>query len=852
MSTRFLTCLAAAALACAAADRDAAAWPAITREARPWSYWWWMGSAVDAPNLTRELERYRAAGWGGVHIIPIYGARGYEARYLEYLSPAWMAMLAHTIREAERLDMGVDMTLGTGWCFGGPNIGPEHANLVVVPRRTREGGYEIGVRQTMRVKRAAPGGEGWMLNPLYGAAIRAYLPRFTAAFAAYAGPRPRAFYHDSFEYNANWSPDLPAEFERRRGYRLQDEYPALFGSGPADRVSRVKSDYRETLSDLLAEYFTPAWTGWAHQHGARARNQAHGSPANLLDLYAQADIPETEMFREDRSTLIAKLASSAAHIMGRKLLAAESGTWLAEHFQETFADLKDLLTQLLLAGVNHVFYHGTCYSPDDAPWPGWLFYASTQMNPRNPIWRDAPAFNEWLARSQAMLQAGAADPDFLLYWPVYDVWQQPEGLEMKFTVHSRAWLDEQPFGRFARELYGRGWSFDFVSDRLLAQVSAAADGALRTPGARYAAILIPACQRMPVETMARLLSLADSGATVVFDSALPEDVPGLGHLESRRAALRKLTGSLAFRDTPAGGVRMAPRGAGRVLLGPAEAALAYAGLRRETLTGHPGLEFLRRARGKTREYFLANRGRQTVDGWTPLARGGRQAILMDPLTGETGEAALRRRADGGAEVYVRLEPGESVFVRLRPDRAPGVPPWRYRRPGVREVRLRGTWQVEFVAGGPELPPSARLADPAFWTEFAGEAGQRFGGTARYTIEFDAPPGEWFLDLGTVRESARVRLNGRELGTLFAPPYRRYAGRLEPKANRLEIEVTGLAANRIRDLDRRKVVWRVFHDINLVNQRYQPFDASGWPVRESGLAGPVRLREAVAVQPGRVR
>jgi hypothetical protein len=238
-----------------------------------------------------------------------------------------------------------------------------------------------------------------------------------------------------------------------------------------------------------------------------------------------------------------------------------------------------------------------------------------------------------------MLQAGAADPDFLLYWPVYDVWQQPEGLEMKFTVHSRAWLDEQPFGRFARELYGRGWSFDFVSDRLLAQVSAAADGALCTPGARYAAILIPACQRMPVETMARLLSLADSGATVVFDSALPEDVPGLGHLESRRAALRKLTGSLAFRDTPAGGVRVAPRGAGRILLGPAEAALAHAGLRRETLTGHPGLEFLRRVQGDARAYFLANRGRHTVDGWTPLARSGRQAILMDPLTGETGEAA---------------------------------------------------------------------------------------------------------------------------------------------------------------------------------------------------------------------
>ena len=83
-----------------AASEDALTWPVITREQRPWAYWWWMGSAVDKANLTRELTRYRDAGYGGVHIIPIYGAKGWESNYISYLSPRWMEMLRHTVSEA--------------------------------------------------------------------------------------------------------------------------------------------------------------------------------------------------------------------------------------------------------------------------------------------------------------------------------------------------------------------------------------------------------------------------------------------------------------------------------------------------------------------------------------------------------------------------------------------------------------------------------------------------------------------------------------------------------------------------------------------------------------------------------
>jgi hypothetical protein len=290
---------------------------------------------VDKENLARELRRYREGGLGGVHVVPIYGAKGAESRFLEYLGPQWMAMLDFTVREAERLDMGVDMTTGTGWCFGGPNVPKEHAGLGVVLKSVQAGAVVTleTPSQAVPVKRAAPGGAGWMINPAYPEAMRHYLERFTAAFDDYRGAKPRSMYHDSYEYRTRWAPDLPAQFEKRRGYRLQDRLHELTPAKDSDTAARIQCDYRETVSDTMIEEVFPQWTGWCRQRRFGTRMQAHGAPANLLDLYALADVPETEMFGRgrrdplvsrfderfgegDRDPLICKFASSAAHVAG--------------------------------------------------------------------------------------------------------------------------------------------------------------------------------------------------------------------------------------------------------------------------------------------------------------------------------------------------------------------------------------------------------------------------------------------------------------------------------------------------------------------------------------------------------
>ncbi|TAL06107.1 MAG: glycoside hydrolase [Verrucomicrobia bacterium] len=899
-------------------------WPAESRETRPWAYWWWMGSAVDSTNIIRELTRYRDAGMGGVHIIPIYGAVGWEDKYIPYLSPKWMEMLDVTVTQARNLGLDVDMTTGTGWCFGGPRVTDDEANASLVCKifNVTTGGkleekfnrtntqalvafgadgkhvdltkkispdgsvnwlpasgpwkvYAVSQKPSgQKVKRPALGGEGHMLNLFYGEAMKDYLKWFDDAFKNYQGPKPRAQYHDSYEYKSDWSPDFFAQFEKRRGYRLQDELPALVGdersrrreeadstnaapvrlvtsSATDDRAARVKCDYRETASDLMAEVTLPMWAAWSKKNGFLTRNEAHGSPGNWLDLYAVADMPETEMFYKDRNKLISKFASSAAHVAGKQRVTCETGTWLNEHFTETLADMKYLQDDLFLSGVNHIFYHGTCYSPDEAGWPGWHFYASYEMNPRNSVWRDVPALNAYASRCQAVLQAGQPDNDILLYWPVHDFWHDASGSTRNLTVHARDWFEDQPIGHTAAKLWARGYSFDYVSDRQLAGAQFTKAG-VKVAGGTYRTIVVPPCEHIPVETFRRLLALAKSGATVIFADKLPSDVPGLGKLEQRRTELRKLKSGLGApmpAVTNADSCANYKLGRGWVSEGDVEVALTRAGVKREAMFDRPGLMCIRRAVEGGNFYFIANRGETTIDDWIPLARPATSVVIDDALAGKSGVGDLKGDATN-AQVYLQLQPGQSVILRTFADRDIDGPWWSYWRTAQSD-EITTAWRVEFISGGPVLPTEFQINKPDSWTSFPNEEAKNFAGTARYSTTFNAPEKtspQWLLDLGKVCQSARVKLNGQDLGTLITPPFTVVVKNLKPKGNLLEVEVTNVSANRIRDLDRRGVKWKNYHDINFVNLNYRPFDASNWPLTDSGLLGPVTLTALVPRSP----
>ncbi|MBN2377122.1 MAG: hypothetical protein JXD22_12015 [Sedimentisphaerales bacterium] len=823
------------------AQADKGSWPfEITVLHRPGVYWWCPGSAWDAESIDWNLENLKAGGIGTAHIIPIYGAKGCEERYITYLSEKWIESLQYILKKAESLGMQIDMTTGTGWCFGGPDLAQEHKDTIA---RMDEKTGKLSFSARRMVKRAAPGGSGNMLNPFSQGAITAYLERFDKALEGLEH-LPRAQYHDSFEYMGNWCSEMPVEFAKRRGYDLNDHLQSLFGKDEdKDRSSRVKYDYRLTAAELHRE-FIETWSDWARSRGMLTRNQAHGSPANLLDVYAAADIPETEMFgspefaipgfrydeqftrTSDCDPRICRMASSAAHVghqPGKQLVSSESCTWMREHWHGNLGQMKLEMDLFFLSGVNHVFYHGSCYSSKDAPWPGWFFYASTKADWRNSIWRDMPFLNDYIARCQSVLQAGEPANDVLLYWPIHDLWMDSEGLLKNLIVHQNDWINDQRIGELANLLDSKGYAFDFVSDRMLAKLRYQ-KGELQSPGGTYKVILVPQCTYMPAATLKRLGGLADQGAEIIFEEKLPADVPGYGNLAQRRELLSAEKEHL---DKV-------------VIAEDALVALSGAGVKREKLTDH-GLRYIRRRIKDSYWYFVANHTGVDFNGWLELAVPFASVILHDPMTGDSYSLPTKAK-EQSCQLYIDIAAGESFILQAAQFPIKAKP-----RPLIKTAEKafvpEGRWKVEFIEGGPELPKAYSTESLCCWTNAPDEKAKVFAGTARYSLTFNLPQyagaDEYMLDLGEVCESARVWINGNKAANLFALPMRAFVGEyLKKGVNTIEIEVTNLSANRIRDLEIRKVNWKIMHDANIVTPAYKTFDGSKWPIQPSGLLGPV--------------
>jgi len=966
-------------------------WPEITAETKPWTRWWWHGSSVTKPDLTAELEAYSKAGMGGTEITPTFGARGYEETYIRYLTPEWTGMLIHTLKESQRLGLGVDMATGTGWNFGGPTVGYQDAPQHMVYKRymLKDGEslnepvrciqrpfarfvlnqvYRVGGSYTLpgeeptayggdppvtvlvkapdvseikepigdnpnlqelaidqinfkkdlplvvlmaysdkgeiidltgqldgernlnwtapsgewklvalfqgwtgkMVERAAPGGEGFMINHFSKEALTNYLYHFDTAFAGKDISYLRAYFNDSYEvddakYYCDWGPGFLDEFRSRRGYDLKDFLPALFGDDEQEISIRVLTDYRETINDLIREYYTNEWREWAARQGKVIRNQAHGSPGNLLDLYAASDIPETE----GKDLFRMKFASSAANVTGKKLVSSESATFLNENFTSTLLDLKKNLDRFFTAGVNHVFYHGTAFTPVDESWPGWFFYVAIHLTPRNPIWQDLPAINHYAARIQSFMQSGNPDNDILVYFPVYDRYAEQnvgwvrdvdgdgpsQRMIERFNVDNPRW-EKSNVKHVIEELQNNGYAYDLISDMQLQNVKTTPRG-LRVGGNKYRAILVPECTFMPLETFEKLISLAKNGAAILFHHELPGTVPGLHDFEKREAKLNELKEGLTFSGQN-DGTEIAEVRKGLIVKGDhLDDLLSLSEIRKETMV-EKGLQFNRRHDNEGTFYFILNDHSTSFSDWIPVAASGSSAVIYNPMNDKFGRTGFKSNGNN-PQVYLQLDPYESCILKIYNREIDSLPDYEYYSPADNPIVLNGQWKISFIKGGPSLPPTVETEILQSWTGFDAKGVREFSGTASYTTTFKVPPVEnasgYLLSLGRVHESARVILNGKQLGILTGPEYRIYINNTDlEESNSLEIQVTNLAANRIADLDRRGVFWKKFYNNNLRPLRAENrgpdgmFTAAHWEPFESGLVGPVTLAPVKTFMP----
>ena len=894
-------------------------WPDVTSESKPWTRWWWLGSAVDKDNLTYNISALGKAGLGGVEITPIYGVKGNDANNISYLTPRWIEMLAHTETEARNSGMKVDMNTGTGWPFGGPEVTVEDAaTKAIFQEYPAKGGENVTLKITVdearqkkaaylsrlmaysdkgkkldltnlvskdgdfswkapkgewklialfvgktfqEVKRSAPGGHGYVMDHFSKSAVRNYLNKYDKAFARENTPFPSSFFNDSYEvYNADWTPALLEEFEKRRGYKLENYLRELLAKGKTDISCRVVSDYRETLGEMLLTDFTEQWTSWAHSHGATTRNQAHGSPANIIDLYAAVDIPECEIFgitdfdipglRKDEMRKIndgdpvtLKMASSAAHITGKKFTSSETFTWLTEHFRTSLSQCKTEIDQVFTSGVNHVFFHGTPYSPKEAPWPGWLFYASVNMSPTNSIWKDAPAFYSYITRVQSFLQYGEPDNDLLVYFPVYDIWyEQQSNYYFAFGIHGlRGRLPK--FYKTVEKIRESGRDVDYISDKYI--MSATVENGLikTTGGATYKALVLPATRFMPPETLEKLSQLAREGAKIIFTEHYPENVPGLKDYRKRENRMKKMINTLPEANFAQSEV--SKWGNGNIITGKDfNEILTMSGIYSESFSQSFKGQYIRRKNETGYHYFFTLLTNNPVKNWVPLAVHAQSALFFDPMTGTSGKAKIRT-ANNTTEVYMELEPGQSIILKTFTDKNVEAENWHYFTPDGQKMILSDNWEITFKESEPAIPGVFKTGKLISWTELANENATKNRGTARYSTRFtwnDLSADEYRLSLGDVRESARVYLNGNEVATLFAVPFRTNIGKyLKQGENLLEVEVTNLPANSISDYDRRGVEWRIFNEINFVDLNYKKTLYDNWETAPSGLLGPVTIQ-----------
>ena len=880
LSTLILACLSVAA--------NAQQWPEVKQEAKAGARWWWLGSAVDKKNLRWTMQEYAKHGIGALEITPIYGVQGNDANNIPYLSDRWMEMLREVQKNGQEFGIEVDMATGTGWPFGGPWVPLEESackavfvdttfigkaiqdlNLSVAEKETpycklnkvmaywRGEPYDITayvhnsqltwspaeqlkaqINATtnktnktalklklkemesahwlvvavycrygvMKVKRAAPGGMGLVIDHFDKKAVGNYLQHIEDAFERTQTPYPHTFFNDSYEVEAaTWTPTLFEEFEKRRGYKLEHYLRQLLNGD-----TKILSDYRETLGDLLLENFTNQWTAWAHKHGAITRNQAHGSPANLIDCYAAVDIPEIEGFglsefgikglrqdpgktrKNDSDFSMLKYAPSAAHICGKPYTSSETFTWLTEHFRTSLSQLKPDIDLMFCAGVNHMFFHGTCYPPKNDPWPGWKFYASIDMSPTNSIWRDAPYFMQYVERCQSFLQMGQPDNDFLVYLPVRDMWQKnPQKLLMQFSIHAMGKLAPE-FIQSILDIDRAGFDCDYISERLLMDVTFK-DGMLETAaGARYKGLVIPGSGNMPENVKAHIEALKAQGAHIIYGT---------------------------------------------------RAADLMAAAKPEAIKTACGLKAIRRKNATGYHYFMANLSPNDVHACLPLAIDFKDAAWFNPLNGEIIPACI-----SGDSIAISLRSGESMILQTYDEPLSHVEEaccLQTTETADNSMALNGPWTLSFTEEAPKVSKTFNLSSPQTWETLDDDSVKVTMGTGIYTTHIKLTKkeltGRWQIDLGDVRESARVYINGQFIGCAWSVPFvLDCKNTLKAGNNEIRIEVTNLPANRIADYDRRGIKWRKMEEINVVDINYKRTTYDSWEPVPSGLNSEVRL------------
>lgn len=849
-------------------------------DAKPMMRWWWFGPAVTPEEIRREIDQMHAGGIGGFELASVYPlavddpAKG--IKNLRYTSPEMVDMLRVAQQHGRELGMRVDLTLGSGWPFGGPHIPLELAagrlKLVAIrkglppPRLgpgegviavfTAEGtpdvwsassalrcGYKesfdttslqipnggerapvllyfIASHTKQMVKRAAMGGEGYVLDHMSRAAIDTHNREVSdKLLQGFAGAPPYAVFSDSLEvYGSDWTTTLPEEFKKRRGYDLIPHLPELWQGG-TPQAEAIRHDWGVTLSDLVRENYLKPMADFAAAHATKFRSQTYGEPAATLSdeqapQLAEGEGPQWNQFSFTR------WASSANHIFGRNVTSAETWTWLhSPAFRATPLDMKVEADRMFLEGVNQIIGHGWPYSPPTAQEPGYSLYAAAVFNAHNPWWPAMSAIMKYLQRVSWLLRQGEPANDVAILLPEDDA----QAAFVPGHVSVTEEMKKRITPALMRTILSSGHNVDYVDGPALEQHTL-----------HSKVLIVPPTMRMRLKTAQALETYTKQGGKLVFLGTLPSLAPGLQDAN----------------DTPALQAAMARLKPVATITTEAELASTLRSIAPPVFDNtqtNGTVGFLQRRLPNRDIFFVANTSPEPQTLALHVTTSHRTRTWWNIDTGEA-TAAIE------GESFTLPPYGSRVLI-TSDDR----PAQTRRNPQQlgQTTRLTG-WQVAFPGSASSTAHPAKPATSTDWT--ADNSTRFYSGEAIYTTHFaqqskahtelrfaegkplrDTQPANkpgtraWYDT--PIRDAATIVVNGKPAGTLWHPPYALdISAFTQTGDNTVEVHVYNTAVNALagqppRDYTALKAVY---------GDRFQMQDMQNLQPAPSGIFGPVEI------------
>jgi hypothetical protein len=453
---------------------------------------------------------------------------------------------------------------------------------------------------------------------------------------------------DSYETGMqNWSATFPEEFTRRAGYDIRPYLPALFGRTVGDPAisERFLYDVRRVMADVMTENYYGRMASLCRERGLVYYVEGYGPGMfDELNLSGLPDVPTTEFWVRSPWTpsRTVKMVSSAAHVYGKPVVAAEAftGEEQTSRWMEYPYAMKVLGDDMFAAGVNHFVFHRYAHQPHPDAAPGVAMGPFGFPFERTNTWfAQSRGWLDYLSRCQQMLRQGAYIADVL-----YFIGENPPN-SSQFLIPSLP----------------AGHNYDLVSAEVLLNRAYVENGTIALPeGGRYRVLMLPPdLKAMTPELMRKLRDLVEQGAVVLGPK--PEYSPTLRGYPKSDQEVRRIADALW-------------NGTSRVFVTPGhtiESVFAE-------LDVSPDFEYT----GRTTDaelswqhrklpdgdlYFIANRQRLDAEVLCSFRTTGRVPELWNPQTGEITSVVIyeQNAAAGRTRLPLRLGPAESMFVVFR-------------------------------------------------------------------------------------------------------------------------------------------------------------------------------------------